>query len=415
MVRSLKYRWLLLLLLLVVFPLGAAHAQEVFPITYGTSIVNRVNNTGDMVDYTFNGNVGDLVTIRAVGISAGADPTLALIGPSQQVLATNDNVLSIPVSTSAQIVYRLVESGPHYIVVSGAAGDFVLTLDSRPATLLVGLQLDTPVTLTLPIAQPETAFVFNTDPIYATSLLINATPVGLDAYLEIRDATGQIITTLRNNLDNACISVGQGDQLLELTVSALPEVIGTITFTLSNAACILGDTPVERPPMPTPVFTPVVVEGVCTASSPRNVNVRSGPGTNYVRLALLQAGQPIQVTGQSQDGQWLVVQNDVLQGWMSASVVSVTGPCAQLPVVQAPPLPVASPTPGFPVIVVVTPIVVTPTPPVMVITATGVVPPQPTGTLPPPPASFTPPPPTVVPVTLTPTVTPTATITVTPG
>ena len=68
--------------------------------------------------------------------------------------------------------------------------------------------------------------------------------------------------------------------------------------------------------------TRIVVEGVCAASSNRNVNIRSGPGTNYARLALLQAGNPIQVTGQSQDGQWFVVQNEFVQGWVAARVVS---------------------------------------------------------------------------------------------
>jgi uncharacterized protein YraI len=221
----------------------------------------------------------------------------------------------------------------------------------------------------------------------------------------VRDGTGQIISTLRGNLDSACISVGPGDQLLELTIVALPNITGTITLTLSNAPCDLGEAPVEIPPTPTPAFTPVEVEGICAASSSRNVNIRSGPGTNYARLALLLAGQPIQVTGQSQDSQWFVVQNDFIQGWVSGRVVGVTGPCAQLPVVPAPPLPPASPTPGFPVILVQPPILITTTPgptwtpAVSVITATPM-PQPPTSTPVPPQATVTP-----APATLTPTIT----------
>jgi len=412
MVRHSAWLFLLILFFCAV-PFATTNAQEIIPIQYGTAVANKITAPDTSVMYTFNGTIGDLVTIRAIGISPGADPTLSLVGPPQQVLAVNDNVLSIPPSTSAQIIFRLQASGPHFIVVGGTPGDFLLTLESRPAAPLVILQPDTPATITFPVTEPAQSFVFNTDPVFATSLLIDATPFTLDAYVEVRDETGQLISTLRSNLDNACISVGPGDQLLELTVTALPQVTGTITLTVSNAPCILGPAPVEGVAFPTPEFTPVVVQGVCAASSNRNVNIRSGPGTNYPRLALLQAGNAIQVTGQSQNGQWFVVQNEFIQGWLAASVVGVTGPCAQLPVVAAPPLPAVTATPGFPVIVV-QPVVVTATPgPVLVVTAT-----PPLGTIPPAPPTFTPIPvqPTAVPptVTMTPTMLPTLTLTPTP-
>lgn len=415
MVRKLSGGFALLVLLVLCIAPFTAQAQEVLPIGYNTSAVNHLNAPGDMVDYTFNGNIGDLVTIRAVGISAGADPNLALVGPSQQVLATNENVVSIPASTDAQIIFRLQESGPYYIVVSGTAGDFLLTLQGTPATPLLILDMNVPVTLTLPATVPAQSYVFNTDPIFPTTILIDSNPFNVDAFVELRDGTGQIISTLRGALDNACISVEPGDQLLELTVSAQPNITGAITLTLSNAPCAFGPVPAEPPVMPTPAFTPVAIEGVCAASSDRNVNIRSGPGTNYARLALLQAFQPIPVTGQSDNGQWLVVQNEFIQGWVSLSVVDVSGPCAQLPVVAAPPLPVASPTPGFPAIVVITPVVVTATPGVIILTATPIIG-QPTGTLPPPPPSTaTLPPPTAVQPTASPTITVTPTATVTPG
>ena len=70
------------------------------------------------------------MTIRAVGISLGADPTLSLVGPPEQILAINDNVLSIPFSTAAQIVFRLQATGPHFIVVGGTPGDFFMTLEN---------------------------------------------------------------------------------------------------------------------------------------------------------------------------------------------------------------------------------------------------------------------------------------------
>ncbi len=434
MVRHVSLRLLLVFLVIFcAFSVTIISAQEIIMLEYGTTVMNTIVTADITANYTFNGNAGDLVTIRAVGISPGADPTLALIGPGDQILAINDNVLSTPLSTAAQIIFRLQASGPHFIVVGGQPGDFLLSLESRPATPLVVLQLDTPLVITFPATEPAQTYVFNTDPFFATTLLIDATPFTLDAFVEIRDGTGQIISTLRSNLDSACISVGPGDELLEMTIIALPEEAGTITLTLSNGSCTLGPAPPENATFPTPVFIPVVIEGVCAASSRFNVNIRSGPGTNYARLALLPARQAIQVTGQSQDGQWFVAQNEFIEGWVAARVVAVTGPCSQLPVVAPPPLPVASPTPGFPVIVVIPPVVITTTPgptstpaasvvtvtPVpQVPTNTPVAPPAATLTLTPVPPTvvaatltLTPVPPTVVAATLTPTLTLTPTIT----
>lgn len=409
---------LISLLLICLIPLSSLNAQETIPIQYGSASVNNLPTAESSVIYIFNATIGDLVTIRAVGTSPGSDPKLSLAGPNQNLLATNDNALTAPVTTTAEIVFRIQETGQHFIIVNGTAGDFLLTLDSRPAIPLTLLEFDKPLAINFPLADPSQAYVLNTDPVFATTLFIDAVPFSMDAYVELRDGTGEIIATLRSNLDSTCISLGAGDQLLELTISAAPEVTGTVNLTLSNAPCALGVMPTAAPPTPTPQFTPAVVEGFCVASSPRNINLRSGPGTNYARLALLQGRETIQVIGQSENGQWLVVQNDVLEGWVSALVVSVTGPCAQLPVVAAPPLPAASPTPGFPVIVVQPPVVVTatPVPGVVVVTATPgviVVPATPVQvtppiTLPPPPAATgtLPPPPTVA---------ATATVTLTPS
>jgi hypothetical protein len=386
-------------------------AQETLPIQYGAAAVNNLATPDSSVIYVFNATIGDLVTINAVGTSPGSDPKLSLAGPDQHLLAMNDNALVFPPTTSAQIVFRIQETGQHFIMVGGTPGDFLLTLDSRPAVPLTVLQFDTPLSISFPLSNASQAYVFNTDPVFASTLFLEAVPAGLDAYVELRDGTGEIVSVLRNNLDSSCISIGSGDQLMELTIVAAPEVTGTINVTLTNAPCSLGTAPAAPPPTPTPQFTPAVVQGVCVASSPRNVNLRGGPGTNYARLALLQARQTIQVVGQSQDGQWLVVQNDVFQGWVSTFVVSVTGPCANLPVVAAPPLPVASPTLGFPVIIVPPPVVITATPGVIIVPPTAIIQTPPITLPPPPPVTATPPPP---PTAVVVTATPSATITMTP-
>ncbi len=406
---------LVFILLLCLVPLSSTLAQSVLPIQYGSASVNNLATSDSSIIYVFDGTLGDLVTIRATGTSPGSDPKLALAGPNQNLLVSNDNMLSYPATTTAEIVFRVQETGQHFIIVSGPPGDFLLTLDSRPAVALTQLEFNKPLTVNFPLVDSSQAYIFNTDPISATTLFIEALPSSFDAYVELRDGTGEVITTLRTNLASTCLSLGVGDQLMELSIVTSPDVTGTVNLTLSNAPCALGTAPAQPPPTPTLQFTPAVVEGVCVASSSHNVNLRSGPGTNYARLALLQARETIQVVGQSDNGQWFVVQNDTTQGWVSAFVVSVTGPCAQLPVVAAPPLPAASPTPGFPVVVVQPPAVITVTPGVVVITATPVQVTPPITLPPPPAATATPPAPTVpIPTAIPATATATITMTVTP-
>jgi uncharacterized protein YraI len=69
--------------------------------------------------------------------------------------------------------------------------------------------------------------------------------------------------------------------------------------------------------IPTFTVTPATVAGTLKMQ----VNVRSGPGTGYQSLGLLNAGQTVQVTAQSSDGTWFQVLYPTAPGglgWVSA-------------------------------------------------------------------------------------------------
>jgi uncharacterized protein YraI len=378
-----------LALLVVALPQTRLTAQDATSVEYGASIVGNVPAEGTQAGYIFPGTVGDLVTIRATGISAGMDPNLTLLGPAQELLVSNDNSLANPSSTASEVVYRLLATGNYTVLVGGTPGDFLLTISVRPAVTVTVLQPDTPAQLSLPAATGVQVFSFNTDPFMATSLLIDADPIDLNALIEVRDATGALVATLQNNLDNACLSLGPGDELAEITVAALPEATGTLTVTLGRGPCQLGPAP-EPATVAVPVlqFQPVAIEGVCAASTIYNLNVRSGPGLQYPVLFVNAARQPLQVIGISADGQWYAVQTQGgIQGWIALPIVVIVGPCDTIGVVEAAAPPEASPTPGLPV-----------TTPTVEVTPT-LDPAQPTATLEPaqPTATTDPAQPTVVP------------------
>jgi N-acetylmuramoyl-L-alanine amidase len=69
----------------------------------------------------------------------------------------------------------------------------------------------------------------------------------------------------------------------------------------------------------------------------RIVNVRSGPGTQYLSIGSLQPGSSTDVTGRSGDYEWLRVRYLGMEGWVAYFVVSLTGSLENIPIVEAAP------------------------------------------------------------------------------
>lgn len=89
-------------------------------------------------------------------------------------------------------------------------------------------------------------------------------------------------------------------------------------------------TPILLPSLtPTPLTTDIFVTAF------RRVNVRSGPGMEYRRTGTLEPGTTADITGRSDDNQWLQVELDGEAGWVAYFVVSVTGTLDDVPVAEA--------------------------------------------------------------------------------
>ncbi len=85
------------------------------------------------------------------------------------------------------------------------------------------------------------------------------------------------------------------------------------------------ETPSRTPLPPTPTNTPAPVEGTTRAQ----VYVRSGPGTGYASLGLIDPGKTVQVVSQSADGKWYAIlypAEPAGQGWVATAYVQVEDP-----------------------------------------------------------------------------------------
>jgi hypothetical protein len=106
-------------------------------------------------------------------------------------------------------------------------------------------------------------------------------------------------------------------------------------------------TPWAGPRLPQAQTTPVIPTVTGTATGPvvvavEQVNVRSGPGTDYDRVGVLLAGQRVAALGRSPGGDWIEIGYPGVPGnvgWVYAYNVTLESAPGLLSIVEPPPTP----------------------------------------------------------------------------
>ena len=126
---------------------------------------------------------------------------------------------------------------------------------------------------------------------------------------------------------------------------------GWVEAAYTQASNTEAVTVIATPEAPPAVVVPPPPAGAATATALDYVNLRSGPGTNYLIYGVAAPGATGEVTGKSSDGMWWQVKiptEYVASGaaWVAAQWVT-TANTENVPVVEAPPAPPSdiSPTP----------------------------------------------------------------------
>ena len=77
-----------------------------------------------------------------------------------------------------------------------------------------------------------------------------------------------------------------------------------------------------------------------------NLNLRSGPSTDYEILGVLKQGDPLKITGKDSPGDWLkVIAPDGEEGWVAAWLLEINLDMSGVLIAQAPPTPTPMYTP----------------------------------------------------------------------
>ena len=105
-------------------------------------------------------------------------------------------------------------------------------------------------------------------------------------------------------------------------------------------------------PTTTPTFGAPPVTSVVASATPNGTffatdvgaNCRTGPGTNYDRIASFAQGSYIPLVGRNTGSTWWLLKPGNLNCWISATTGHTTGSLDNIPVVQAPPTPTVAVT-----------------------------------------------------------------------
>ena len=338
--RNTFVRVLIVIALATLFSTVSAQAGV---LVSGSGQIGLLTEQTPLTIYSFNGNVGDQVTVRVFSLTPGMTTSLSVLAPNQQQLAASESDPFTERDGAAVVTARLTSAGAHSVLVGGTPGDYLITFDSRPLTETQTITPVAPVTLSLSALSPVQTLSFAANPTGASSLSLRTESVDASYAARLYDGEGNLSGVI-SGLQEACFGIRAGSETYEVIVETQERDLSfDVVVNYRNSPCGSGasgggaSSNNNTTNNVQPVTTPDVVapEGVCLAVAGGTVNIRSGAGTNFGVVGTLNAGQSITVTGTSGTG-WYAVQSQSVQGWIAASVVSVTGACANLPTVGSP-------------------------------------------------------------------------------
>lgn len=103
----------------------------------------------------------------------------------------------------------------------------------------------------------------------------------------------------------------------------------------------------QQPTVAIPTVTGTPTGPIVTVNTDQEqINVRSGPSTDYPQVGVLVAGQQVPAIGRSPGGEWIQISYPGVPGgiaWVYAFLVS--SPTSNIPIVEPPPTPTPLTTP----------------------------------------------------------------------
>lgn len=121
---------------------------------------------------------------------------------------------------------------------------------------------------------------------------------------------------------------------------SIPSQPAEIFLTVRQTATQIVAT-TQPPSNPNPIPIPPIdpYDPTCRILSNTSLNMRTGPGTNYDRILILNPGTVAPITGRTPDNSWWQIRISVTTGWVSGLYVTLYGNCSGVIIPPIPPTP----------------------------------------------------------------------------
>ncbi|HVU12891.1 MAG TPA: CARDB domain-containing protein [Phototrophicaceae bacterium] len=333
-------------------------------IQIGQNAIGTISAANTTVDYKLVVSGGQTAAIQVLGLGQGFMPMFRVLNPAgAEILSAANPAGAATVSGNASFggagVYTISVGGAN-----GSTGQFALSLQAGvPLPQATTLVLNQPVSATVDGQTPVQVYEFNTASLGAVGLTILSQTPNAGLLVTLYDeGAGKAIASVEASVLGVSYQLPASGLAYRVEVRA--DASGSAAFTICIGAC--GNSVSTGNPSVNggvPSATPIPAESdtaTCTATPniQGSVNLRSGPGTQYLAESALPVGQIAQVMAVWTYGGWYQVSFNGGTYWLGSTVVTLNGNCNALPRVAAPvgaplaptavptstPTPMASPT-----------------------------------------------------------------------
>ena len=337
----------------------AVGAQAVTtPITLGENKTGSLADANSAALYSIEVGAPQSVIVLVLAVTPGFAPTFRVLDPGGVVVLDTANPGTQNIAQSAP---NLSSSGTYTIEVRSAnnsAGQFLISV--QPGAPLTPGQALTPGTALNGSVDGQTtrqAYSFSGSASDVLLLTVRVDDREAGATIALRDADSDETLGLNSSAligVNYRFPASARNYLLEVTHSgasgaqAFSVCLATESGSTTCPAGTAGTTVVEATAAPTLIagvpsqtatFAPVAIDpnGSCQVTPLRfqPINVRSGPGTNFIVVGQILPNSTALVIDRLADSSWYQVNVGAL-GWVSAAVVHLGGNCSSIPVSAAP-------------------------------------------------------------------------------
>lgn len=290
------------------------------------------------------------VTIQALGDTA--QPSITLLRSDVVVAAQPNAEGALTVTLTA-----LLAPGSYVVQLAAAnntAGLLVVVLESEVPVAATTLTPGAPLNGIVNPAAPLALYRFSALAEPAFVYIESASPSsGVSARL-VNMTSGQLSGELAPDLLGGRWRIAPGSAAYQVEVRQ--SAAGSAdAFTICLAAVSAGgcETGGSAPPLqPTVALqqpTPTAATAsacIVTAAAAGGVNIRQSASTSSIIVGRLPSGVGVNALGISPDRQFFNILYDGVNGWVALSVVTSSGDCTAVPLVNPPPI-IYPPTPTF--------------------------------------------------------------------